>query len=171
MRIANKKTFQRRQAFSLMEVLIAMAIFMLSLAAISALISQAGQNAIDASNEAMALGMAKTKLAEIEAGQISLDQDQDDQEVQESPDFRWSMHSEEPSFTLDGTADLKSVTVTIKIKGLNGQMVSCCSLTQLILDPNTRGNTVDPANIASAAQAGSSSSSSGSGSSTTTGGN
>lgn len=156
-----------------MEVLIAMAIFMLSLAAISALVSQAGQNAIDASNEAMALGMAKTKLAEIEAGQISLDQDQDDQEVQESPDFHWSLHSEEPSFSLDGTADLKVVTVSISIKGVNGQMVTCCSLTQLILDPNTRGNTVDPANIASAAQANSSSSSgSGSGSSTSaTGGN
>jgi hypothetical protein len=158
-----------------MEVLIAMGIFLLSLAAISALVSQAGQNAVDASNEAMALGMAKTKLAEIECGNISLDQDQDDQEVEESPDFHWSMKSEEPSFpgagSLEGSIELKAVTVTISHKGINGQMVPCCSLTQLIVDPNARGNTADPANIASSASQNSSSSGSGSGSTSTTGGN
>ncbi len=160
----------RRGAFSLLEVLVATAIFLMSLVAIGSLVISAGRNAMAARDQARAIGMAQAKLAEVEAGAIPLDEEEDQVPMEEDANFAWSMRLEAPTFpgvpsvpnSLE--ADFKVVTITISRKGVDDSWQECCSLTQLVFAPDRRGNSADSADSAAAASSGSGSST-GSGSS------
>src|SRR5205814_5693258 len=122
--------------------------------------------------QSRAISMAQTKLAEIAAGAIPIDENQTDLALDEDPSFSWSMQVDTPSFpavaSMSGNLDsvFKSVTITISHKTVDGRWEDCCSLTQLILDPTHRANTSDPKDVAANSTINSSSStSSGSGSS------
>ncbi len=138
-----------RPGLTLLEVLVALAIFLLSLAAITRLVTFAGQRALDARRTEEGARLARSKLAEVFAGAVPL-QGQGDTPFDEDPDFTWSLTAD--SGSLSG---LWVVTVTVKRKGDDGPGFS---LQRLLLDPTVRGSTQDTVTIA-----GTPSSSSGSG--------
>jgi prepilin-type N-terminal cleavage/methylation domain-containing protein len=138
-----------RPGLTLLEVLVALAIFLLSLAAITRLVTFAGQRALDARRTEEAARLARSKFAEVFAGAVPL-QGQGDTPFDEDPDYTWSVTADSGSLT-----GLWVVTVTVKRKGDDGPGFS---LQQLLVDPTVRGSTQDTVTIA-----GTPSSSSGSG--------
>jgi hypothetical protein len=128
--------------------LVALAIFLLSLAAITRLVTFAGQRALDARRTDEACRLARSKLAEVFAGVVPL-QGSDDQPFEEEPDYTWSLTADSASMT-----GLWTVTVTVKRKGDEGPGFT---LQQFMLDPTIRGSTQDTVTVVGAANASSSS--------------
>lgn len=142
-----------RPGLTLLEVLVALAIFLLSLGAITRLVTFAGQRAADARRLDEASRLAHSKLAEVYAGVVPMSSS-GDTPFDEDPDYTWSLTADSGSLT-----GLWTLTMTVKRKGDNGPGFS---LQQFMLDPTIRGSTQDTVIIAGAS---SSPSSSGSGSS------
>ncbi len=67
----NQRFRPRRQAFTLMEVIISLAVLGMSMVAIGTLIQIGGQNALQARILTNAQFLAETKLSEVKAGIIS----------------------------------------------------------------------------------------------------
>jgi len=150
--VTRRGTAGIRPGLTLIEVLVALAIFLLSLGAITRLVTFAGQRAADARRVDEAARLARSKLAEVYAGVVPLSSS-GDTPFDEDPDYTWSLTADSGSLT-----GLWTVTMTVKRKGDAGPGFS---LQQFMLDPTIRGSTQDTVTIASAS---SSSSSSGSGS-------
>jgi type II secretion system protein I len=146
-----------RPGLTLLEVLVALAIFLLSLAAISQLVTTAGQRALDARRKEEAARLARSKLAEVFAGVVPM-QSTSDAPFDQDPDYSWSLTAD--SASLSG---LWLVTVTVKGKGDEGPGYT---LQEFLLDPTLRGSTQDTVTIA-----GASNSSSGTGSGSGASGN
>jgi type II secretory pathway pseudopilin PulG len=118
----------------LLEVLLALAIFLMSLAAISQLVSSAGQRALDARRTEEAARLARSKFAEVFAGAVPLESSEDTP-FDEDPDYTWSMTADE------GTLEsMWVVSVTVKRKGDDGPGFT---LREFMLDPSVRGSTQD----------------------------
>jgi general secretion pathway protein I len=145
-----------RPGLTLLEVLVALAIFLLSFAAISQLVTFAGNRALDARRKDETARLARSKFAEVYAGVVPL-QSAEDTPFDEDPDYTWSLTAD--SATMTG---LWMITVTVKRKGDEGPGFA---LQEMMLDPTIRGSTQDSVPIAGAS---SSSSSSGSSSGTPT---
>src|SRR5262249_49552340 len=79
-----------RRAFSLLEVIVAMAIFLMSIVAIGKLVSMGGERALDIEQQGEATMLAQSKLAEVVASALPLTS-QSDQSFDEAPDYRWSL--------------------------------------------------------------------------------
>jgi general secretion pathway protein I len=144
-----------RPALSLLEVLVALTIFLLSLVALSHLINLGGNLANQAQQRSEAASLCQTKLAEVVAGAVPL-QSSGSTPFDEAPDYQWSVQSE--SGTSPG---LNNVTVTVSRQAANGQRLEV-SLSQMVLDPAILGSTQDtpPSNNASTTTSSSGSSSS-----------
>ena len=123
-----------RPALTLIEVLVALAIFLLSFAAITRLVTFAGQRALDARRTEEAARLARSKFAEVFAGVVPL-QSSDDSPFDEDPDYTWSLTADEGTLS-----ELWVVTVTVKRKGDDGPGFT---LRQFMLDPTLRGSTQD----------------------------
>jgi hypothetical protein len=119
-----------------MEILISLAILLLGLAGLVYLLSAASERAMETQIRTEALLHAQAKMAEVIAGSISL-QSQGDQDVEDAPEFRWSMDCSQ------GQADgLWSVTIQVtRRRSLGSPMV--VSLQQMVLDPSIVGSTQD----------------------------
>ncbi len=143
-----------RPALTLLEVLIALAIFLLSLGALVELLSFAGRQAVDAKRSGESARLARSKLAEVLAGIVPL-QGQGETPFDEDPDYSWSVTAD--SGSLSG---LWVVTVTVKHKGDEGPGFT---LQQLVLDPTVRGSTQDTVTITGTAPTSSNSGGSSSG--------
>jgi type II secretory pathway pseudopilin PulG len=118
----------------LLEVLLALAIFLMSLAAISQLVSSAGQRALDARRTEEAARLARSKFAEVFAGAVPLESSEDTP-FDEDPDYTWSLTADE------GTLEnMWVVSVTVKRKGDDGPGFT---LREFMLDPSVRGSTQD----------------------------
>ncbi|MGH3579156.1 MAG: type IV pilus modification PilV family protein [Mycobacterium sp.] len=141
----------RRPGLTLLEVLIALAIFLLSLGALLQLVSFAGQQALDAQHRGESARLAQSVLAEVVAGSVPLS-GQGDTPFDEDPDYTWSMTSDAAS-----VSGLNTVTITVTFRG---DTDTAFSLSQMVLDPSLRGSTQDTVTIS-----GTSSTSSGSGAS------
>jgi prepilin-type N-terminal cleavage/methylation domain-containing protein len=125
---------RRRPGLTLLEVLLALAIFLMSLAAISQLVSSAGQRALDARRTEEAARLARSKFAEVSAGAVPLESSEDTP-FDEDPDYSWSMTADE------GTLEnMWVVSVTVKRKGDDGPGFT---LREFMLDPSVRGSTQD----------------------------
>jgi type II secretory pathway pseudopilin PulG len=147
-----------RPALTLMEVLVSLAIFLLSLAALTRLVTFAGERAQEAQYRSQATLHCLSQLAEVEAGSIALGS-QGEQPVGDDPDYEWSMDASQGQ-----VAGLWNVTVTVSRKFEGGPPIKV-SLSKLVLDPSAVGSTQDSVPVNSSAN--SSSSSTGTGSSST----
>ncbi len=144
-------TAHGRHGLTLLEVLVALAIFLLSLGAITRLVTFAGQLALEARRTDEATRLARSKMSEVFAGVVPLES-ADDTPFDEDPDYTWSLTADSGSMS-----GLWVVTVTVKRKGDEGPGFS---LQQFVLDPTVRGSTQDTITIAGANSSSSSGSSS-----------
>ena len=122
----------RRSGMSLLEVLVALAIFIMALAALGQLVQLGLEQAVEADRQTVAVRLAQSQLAEIEAGSVGIDGGSGDFTEQElKPDggalWRWEALS-----VPTNSANLYDVTVTITLT--TGDPFSL-SLSQLIYDP------------------------------------
>jgi general secretion pathway protein I len=130
---ATNRRSQNRKGISLVEVLIALAIFLMSLSVIGQLVDIGSDNALRAKSQNTATRLAMSKMAEIEAGVIvastsaSGDFSQDGDEG-----WTWEMNS-----TASDVANLYSVTVTVS-RTLRGEPFRVV-ITQTVFDPQAMG--------------------------------
>jgi Tfp pilus assembly protein PilV len=125
-----------RPALTLMEVLVSLAIFLLSLAALTRLVTFAGERALEAQYRSQATLHCLSQLAEVEAGSIPLGS-QGEADVGDDPDYQWSMDAEQGQ-----VAGLWNVTVTVIRKVQGGPPIKV-SLSKMVLDPSAVGSTQD----------------------------
>jgi len=123
-----------RPGLTLLEVLVALAIFLLSLAAISQLVTSASKRALEARQKEETSRLARSKFAEVYAGVVPLTSSEDTP-FDEDPDYTWSLTADNATMT-----GLWAVTVTVKRKGEEGPGFS---LQEYLLDPTIRGSTQD----------------------------
>jgi type II secretion system protein I len=139
-----------RDGMTLLEVLLALAIFLFSLVAISQLFNTATDQATEIQYQSRATRLAESRLQEYVAGVRSL-QAGGSGTFDEEPEWEWKADCQS-----DGTAqNLYNVTVTVSRTLADGRHIEA-SLSQYILDPKMKG-----AITASNASASSSSPSSG----------
>jgi prepilin-type N-terminal cleavage/methylation domain-containing protein len=124
----------RRNGLSLLEVLVALAIFLMSLVALGQLISLGGDMARDVQWMSRSLMLAQSRMAELIAGSLPLSS------VAETPcdedtDFSWSVDAQ-----TGATQGIYQVTVTISRPRPDGSKFET-SINQFILDPTIRGTT------------------------------
>jgi general secretion pathway protein I len=143
----------RRDGLTLLEVLIALGIFLMSLVAISALVTASADQALEVQQQSQAAQLCQSKLAEVIAGVVPLS-GQGDTPFDEDPNWSWSLDAEQGDI-----AGLWKVTVHVSRQRPNGSRIEC-SLDRMLLDPSLRGSTLDASTIAAANNANNSSSSS-----------
>lgn len=158
----------RRDALSLLEVIIALATFLLALVGLGYLLTVAGNLALDTQFRSQAALLCQSKLAEVSAGAVALESrvevpfDEDDA-------YKWSLDAQQ------ATAGLYNVTIIVSRKRPDGTTLET-SLSQMVLDPKMVGSvhdepptigstTTDAESVGGAASSSSSSSSGGSGAS------
>jgi len=118
-----------RRAFSLLEVLISLAIFMTAFVALSQLSHNGMRSAVEARLTTKAILRAESKMAEIVAAVEPLE-DVTDQPFQDDEAWTWSMQT-----AVGPHADLQNVTVTVSYEGANQQASTSFSISRLIRDP------------------------------------
>ena len=120
----------RRPGLSLIEVLLAMAIFFIAIVAISRLVDMGTDRELEARLHTSGARLAQNKLAEFEMGVESMTATSGDFGDADSG-WTWSMTSEQP-----GT-NLYLVTVTVS-RDMKGKPFSL-TLSQMMLDPTIKG--------------------------------
>jgi type II secretion system protein I len=153
----------RRPALSLLEVLVALAIFLVSLAALAYLLTLSGNMAMEAQQRTHAMHLAQSKLAEVIAGAMPIQSGSGS--FDEDPDYQWSVDSQQGA-----TQNLWNVTVKVTRPRKKGKPLEV-TLCQMVLDPSNVGSTQDvtPAVTASTSTQNGTDSSSGSGASSGSG--
>jgi general secretion pathway protein I len=148
-----------RRGLSLLEVLVALAIFLLSLVGLGFLLAVAGNTALETQYRTHAIGICQSKMAEVVAGSIPLD-GQSGGEDEEDPAYHWSLEVQP-----GGPQGLQNVTIKVSRKRTDGSMMEC-SLSQMVMDPKMVGSVHDvPAQITGVDSSTSGSGTSGSGTS------
>src|SRR5262249_8665644 len=144
-----------RPALSLLEVIVALAIFLISLTAIGHLVSMGSERALDIEQQGEAAMLAQAKMAEVIWGVIPLSS-VGDQSFDEAPDYKWSVTAEQNS----NVSNLWNVSVTITRERSDGTKIES-TLSQMVLDPSVRGSSQDTVSISSSSSSGQGGSSSG----------
>jgi general secretion pathway protein I len=146
----------RRRGLSLMEVLVALAIFLLAFIVLGRLVIFGSDQALDAQHQGQAADLCQTKMAEVIAGALPLTS-QSDVPFEEDPGWHWSLDCEKSNYP-------GLWTVTVRVSRQEPQRTRVlCKLTQMVLDPQMHGNILDtpPGMTCDSSSTGSSSSSSG----------
>ncbi|MGF1579357.1 MAG: hypothetical protein ACFCD0_08350 [Gemmataceae bacterium] len=128
-----------RDGLSLIEVILAVVIFLFSLAAIGQLISFSSDRAIEARWTQEGMIHCQSKMDEFEARVLFLESTAK-QEYEIDPSWQWSAEIEQ-----DG--DLPTafkVKVTFERRRANDTWFQV-SLQKIVIDPDARGSTLDPA--------------------------
>jgi Tfp pilus assembly protein PilV len=125
-----------RRGLSLLEVLVALAVFLMSLIGLGFLLSVAGNTAMETQYRIQAAGICQSKLAEVVAGSIPLE-GQPEAQFEEDPEYQWSLDVQP-----GGPQGLFNVTVKVSRKRGDGSLMEC-SLTQMVLDPKMVGSVHD----------------------------
>jgi type II secretory pathway pseudopilin PulG len=144
---------------TLVEVLIALAIFLLAMVVFGEMIVHNAQVALDVQRQNLATRLCRSKLQEVMAGVVPLTS-QDGTPFDEEPDYSWSVDAENGA--VEG---LWIVTVHVTRQQTDGGPAIDCTLMQMILDPAVEGSTQDTVPVVSSTTT----SSSGSSTSATTG--
>lgn len=127
-----------RAGLSLLEVLIALAIFLFSMVIIGRLIIMGGERALEVKLEGYATQLCQSKLAEVSSGAIPLS-GQGEVPFEEDPNWVWSLEAEE--------ADAPGLwRINIRVtRQQPAQPKFECAIRQLVLDPAMRGGTTSAA--------------------------
>jgi Tfp pilus assembly protein PilV len=129
----------RRAGLSLLEVVIAMAILLFSIVAITQLVSMGSQRALDVQQQAIGTMLCQRKLAEIAMGAESLNSSGYAPFPEDGmDDWQWKVDADQGAVN-----GLWSVQVTVKYQHEEGETVEI-QLGQMILDPTLRGSNQDP---------------------------
>lgn len=118
-----------RRGFSLLEVLLSLAIFLTAFVALSQLSTNGMRAAVDARLQTKAIMRCESKLAEIVAAVEPLE-DIADQPFEDDESWTWSMQT-----AVGPHADLQNVTITVNYEGANQQASTSFSMSRLIRDP------------------------------------
>lgn len=123
----------RRRGISLLEVLVAMAVLVLALVAINRLVDIGTERGADARFHTRGTRLAQAKMAEVEAGLVSVSSETEGQF--EGDDAAWSFKvTPEPA----GPPNLYTVTVRAT-RDAQGRPVEIV-LTQMVFDPTMMGS-------------------------------
>jgi type II secretory pathway pseudopilin PulG len=128
----------QRKGMSLLEVIIALATFLMSITGLVFLMGIATENAIQTQMRSQALSLCQSKLAEVTSGALPLS-GSPKAECEDDKDYQWSMDVTPGSF-----GSLSTVTVTVSRKRANGKEFEC-SMSQMVLDPTVVGTVFDGA--------------------------
>jgi general secretion pathway protein I len=151
-----------RHGLSLLEILVALAIFLFSMVALHQALNLGTNSAVEMQQLVQAAQLAQSKMAELYVGAVPL-QSQGDTPFDEDPDYTWSVDAQQNTLQ-----NLWNVTVTVTRTRGDGTKTET-KLSQMIMDPSLRGTSYDAAATAAAATSSSGSSPSGTGSGGTTG--
>lgn len=123
-----------RRGLSLLEVLVALAIFLFSLAALSQLVEIGSNSARDVQWLGQASMIAQSRMSAVMAGIVPLS-GQPESSCDEDSDWMWSMEAE-----LADAPGLYRVKVTVSRQRPDGSRFETV-LNQFVLDPTVRGST------------------------------
>ncbi|MEZ6141607.1 MAG: hypothetical protein R3B84_13630 [Zavarzinella sp.] len=126
---------QQREAFSLIEVIVATAIFLLSLVAISSLVDFGTDRAVEVRAQSLGTRLCQSKLNEFAAGVELLENAASGGSFEEEPNWSW-----EAEVVQEGAPNLYRVTIIVT--GVSpeiptGQME--VQMTRFIYDPAMKG--------------------------------
>jgi type II secretion system protein I len=130
-------SINRRAGLTLLEVLVALAVFLMSMVGLGTLITMSSDRAIDVRQKGWAIQRCQSKMAEVLVGAVPLESQQDIP-FDEDPDWRWSLEVED-----SGVIGLMRVTVRVSRQRADRSAAET-SLTQLVLDPSLRGGAAPP---------------------------
>jgi type II secretion system protein I len=142
-----------RRGLTLLEVLVALGIFLVALVGIIKAVTIGGEQARQVQLQAQAAQLCQSKLAEVVAGVVPLS-GQSDVPFDEAPDWLWSLDASQGDI-----AGLWKLTVRVSRRQSDGSRIEC-SMDRMLLDPSLRGSTLDAEAIAANNSANNSSSSS-----------
>src|SRR5262249_11848660 len=108
-----------RRGMTLLEVLVALGIFLISLVGIIKLVTLSGDHARLVPLNAQAAQLCQSKLAEIVAGVVPLSS-QSDVPFDEDPDWLWSLDANQGDIT-----GLWKLTVRVSRQQSNGSRIEC----------------------------------------------
>lgn len=135
---------ERRDGLSLLEVLIALSIFVAALVGLGQLTTQGRDLAREAQLQTEAAQLCQTKLAEIYAGAALLTA-QHDMSFEDAPGWRWDLECEPDT----NVPNLWRVEVTVRRPPVSGRPLEV-TLNQWLLEPRARGSVFDLAGYDSA---------------------
>jgi general secretion pathway protein I len=131
------RKFQRvRPGLSLLEVLTALAIFLISLIALGQLVTLSGERALEVERLSRASQLSQSKLAEVVSGAVSLSSQSGD--FDEDPDWHYQVEAEQDS----AITGLWRVQVKVSRDMGNGTTMES-TVSQMVLDPSLRGSASD----------------------------
>jgi type II secretion system protein I len=146
---------------TILEVLVALSIFLIALIGIGRLISLGADGALTVQDQSRAAQLCQSKLAEVVAGAVPLS-GQTDVPFNEDPTWSWSLDAGQGDI-----AGLWKITVRVSRQRPDGTRIES-SIDRMLLDPSLRGSGLDAQTIAAAVSS-STQSSNPSGSSSTSG--
>lgn len=149
----------KRQGLTILEVLVAVAIFLMAVVVIGQLLQMAGERAMEVRFQSEAAQLCQSKLAELSAGAIPFES-QGDTPLEEDESWLCSVEAEQGN-----VVGVWKVRVSMARTRPDGARAEYCSVSQLILDPAARGSTMDSVAISGTEATGGSSSGSSSSSS------
>jgi general secretion pathway protein I len=126
----------RRPGLSLMEVLVALTIFLMAFVALGRLVTLGSDQALEAQRHIRAADLCQSKLAEVIAGAVALES-QTEVPFDEDLTWHWTLDCEKSTY-----AGLWSVTVLVSRQDA-GRMRVFSKLSEMILDPQIHGNLQD----------------------------
>ena len=127
----------KRAALTLLEVVIALAIFLLAMTVFSQMLIRNGEMTRDIQRQNLATRLCQSKMAEVVSGVVPLTT-QSDTAFDEEPNYTWSLTADNGS-----VAGLWNVTVVVTRQQTDAGNTIQCSLTQMVLDPSVIGSTQD----------------------------
>lgn len=119
-----------RPGLSLLEVLLALAIFLMSIVAIGRLMDAGMDNAADAAARSTGIRLAQTKLAEVECGLLPVNSGSSGT-IEEEPTWEYTIESAQTE-----VPNVYTVTVTMTRTTSRKQTVA---MSQMICDPQAMG--------------------------------
>jgi type II secretory pathway pseudopilin PulG len=134
------RTPTRRPALTLLEVIIALAIFLMAITAIGELLYIGQQRAMEAEQQARGLQRCQSKMSEVISGGIPASNATGNQSFDDDKDWVWSMDS-----TAQEASNLYLVTITVVRQNTDGPKVEV-SLSQMVLDASARNGANAAAN-------------------------
>jgi prepilin-type N-terminal cleavage/methylation domain-containing protein len=127
-----------RSGLTLIEVIVSLAIFLMSLVAIVHLVNIGSQSAVDGQLMQDGVFLAQSKMAEFQVGAETLSS-QNDEPFKEDDKWTWSANCQQ----VQNIAGLWQVEIIVS-RARQGKEPLQVTLTQMILDPTIRGSTLDP---------------------------